>query len=135
VDAAGFPTGNPQAILSGGGLLPFGGNKGSAVAFMVEILSAALSGGRFGFEDHASQFPGAKTSHAGEFILDVDPRRTAGEEFFERVEQFLARLKRGGVLRLPAERRYQRRRDAELNGVCVPKERFEALMRLAGSVE
>ncbi|HMK68994.1 MAG TPA: Ldh family oxidoreductase, partial [Stellaceae bacterium] len=62
IDAEGRSTGDPKAIMAGGALLPFGGHKGSAIAVMVEIMSAALTGGRFGFEDRSAQFPGAEST-------------------------------------------------------------------------
>src|SRR2546425_7547809 len=36
VDRSGEPTTNPQAIVDGGALLPFGGHKGSSIAMMIE---------------------------------------------------------------------------------------------------
>ncbi len=50
VDAQGRPTTDPKAVLDGGAYVPFGGPKGASIAFMVEILAAALSGSPFGFE-------------------------------------------------------------------------------------
>ena len=59
VDAGGQPTQDPQAILQGGALLPFGGHKGSALSMMVELLAAALTGGDFSFGFSWAQHPGA----------------------------------------------------------------------------
>src|SRR5690606_30733895 len=59
VDRDGNPTTDPSAVLDGGALLPFGGHKGSSIAMMMEIMSAALSGGDFSFEVDWSGFPGA----------------------------------------------------------------------------
>ena len=84
VDAEGHPTTDPNAVLKGGAMLPFAGHKGSAIALMVEIMAAALTGGRFGFEDHSVDFPGAETSNAGELIILIDPRHFAGADFAER---------------------------------------------------
>jgi len=89
----GAATIDPHALLEGGALLPFGGAKGAAIAFMVEILSAAVTGGRFGFDDRVAEHPGGKTSNAGQLVVVVDPVQTAGEQFFDRVEEFLARLR------------------------------------------
>lgn len=132
VDAAGVPTIDPNAILRGGGLVPFGGYKGAAIAFMVEVLSAAVTGGRFGFDDRVSQFPGGKTSHAGELLIILDPLRTVGEGYFDRIEELLARLRRSGVERLPGDQRYLRRRKSAEDGISVPRERYEMMMRLGG---
>src|SRR5436305_4067871 len=45
LDADGLPTTDPRAVLDGGSILPFGGHKGSSIAFMIEILAGALTGG------------------------------------------------------------------------------------------
>ena len=50
MDASGAPTNNPQAILDGGTMLPFGGYKGSAIAMMIELLAGGLIGQVFSFE-------------------------------------------------------------------------------------
>src|SRR5262249_25677309 len=81
LDAEGNPSTDPAAILDGGALLPFGGPKGASIAFMIEVLAAALTGGRFGFQDESASFPGAQTSKAGQFLLLIDPTRSAGDAF------------------------------------------------------
>ncbi|HYW23085.1 MAG TPA: Ldh family oxidoreductase [Terriglobales bacterium] len=54
IDASGGPATDPQAVFDGGALLPLGstrelgGHKGYALAMMVDVLSAALSGANWG---------------------------------------------------------------------------------------
>lgn len=43
LDSAGQATTDPDAAIKGGGLLPFAGHKGSALAFLVELLAGGLS--------------------------------------------------------------------------------------------
>ena len=43
LDKDGNITSNPLAVLSGGGLLPFAGFRGSGIAFTVELLGGALT--------------------------------------------------------------------------------------------
>lgn len=50
VDRDGNPTNDPNDVLYGGALLPFGGHKGSSLAMMIEIMGAALAGGDYSFE-------------------------------------------------------------------------------------
>ena len=128
IDAAGNPTVDPSAFLQGGAFLPFGGYKGSSIAFMVEILAAAVTGGRFGFDDRVAAFPGGKTSHAGQFVMVFDPIRTAGPEFFERTEELLAQLRASGVERLPGDRRYSCRQKSLTEGITVPALHYELMM-------
>lgn len=46
IDPDGFPTTDPEQALAGA-VLPFGGPKGSAIAFVIDILSGVLTGAAF----------------------------------------------------------------------------------------
>jgi LDH2 family malate/lactate/ureidoglycolate dehydrogenase len=46
IDPEGFPTTDPQQALAGA-MLPFGGPKGSAISFIVDILCGVLTGAAF----------------------------------------------------------------------------------------
>jgi delta1-piperideine-2-carboxylate reductase len=130
IDAEGRPTTDPKAIMAGGALLPFGGHKGSAIAAMVEILAAALTGGRFGFEDSSAKYPGAESSNAGQSIVLVDPSATAGTAFAGRVDELFSRLMSVGVSRLPGDRRYAARRKADREGILVEQKTYDYLRSL-----
>ena len=127
VDATGKATADPDAVLKDGALLPYGGIKGSSLAFMVEVL-ATLGGARFGFEDTSGKIPGAVTSNAGQFLMLVDPRRF-GDGFIDRIEALIAELRDAGTGRLPSDLRYERRRVAERDGIDVSPEMHEYLKR------
>ena len=130
IDAKGRATTDPKAIMAGGALLPFGGHKGSALAAMIEILAAALTGGRFGFEDRSADFAGAESSNAGQSLIVIDPATTAGSGFAERVEELFTQLAEAGVSRLPADRRYAARRKAERDGIVVDAKTYDYLRSL-----
>jgi delta1-piperideine-2-carboxylate reductase len=129
-NAEGQPTTSPAAILDGGALLPFGGNKGASIAVMVEILAAALTGAPFGFEDES---PGATatTSKGGQFLLLVDPSR-AGSRFGERVNMLVGAVLEAGAARLPGDRRYQQRKHSLAAGVRLTESEYARLLDLAG---
>jgi len=129
VDRDGNPTRDPQKIIDGGALLPFGGHKGFLIALMGEALSAALTGSRFGFEDTSMNFPGAQTSNAGQTLILIDPQRTAGDGFALRVEELLEALADAGISRLPGDRRYRQRETAARNGIPVADEFLKLLER------
>ena len=50
VDSTGKPTTDPDKVVNGGFLYPVGGPKGYALAIIVDVLSALLSGGAVGKE-------------------------------------------------------------------------------------
>ena len=130
LDAEGQATTDPKAVLDGGAMLPFGGHKGSGIAFMVEILAAAVTGGRFGFEDGSAAFPGAQTSNAGECVILIDPARTGGPDVGSRIAGLLEGLAGAGASRLPGDARYARRRKSIAEGISIPTETYETVQRL-----
>jgi delta1-piperideine-2-carboxylate reductase len=130
LDAKGRPTTNPRAMLDGGSALPFAGHKGSSIAFMIEIVAGALTGGCFGFEDRSDEYLGAQTSKAGQTVILIDPRRVPGNRYFERIESLFAALAESGVERLPAERRYARRERALRDGIAVRDRDWARLQEL-----
>ncbi|MGM0569892.1 Ldh family oxidoreductase [Marinobacter sp.] len=119
VDAQGQPTCDPQRILDGGALLPFGGYKGSALSMMVELMAAALTGGNFSFEFDWSGHPGAKTPWTGELLIVIDPARGAGSNFADRTETLVQAMVGAGQARQPGDRRYRQRAESERLGVAI----------------
>ena len=115
VNALGKPTTSAREILEGGALLPFGGVKGASIAFMVEVLAAALGGGVFGFESPAK---GALPSKGGQFLMIIDPRR-AGADVGTRVESLVRAIHDAGSPTMPGTRRYARREKAATDGIAV----------------
>ena len=47
LDAMGHPTTDPQALIDGGAMLPFGGVKGAALSMLMDIFGGVLSGAAF----------------------------------------------------------------------------------------
>lgn len=129
-DARGQPSTSPKDILNGGALSPFGGHKGASLAVMVEILSAALSGGPFGFEDN-SPTGAATTSLGGQFLLLIDPRVSV-DDFYTRIEGLIAAIIEAGAEKLPGDRRYAIRAQSRTAGVQVDRSALQTLLVLAG---
>lgn len=131
VDRDGQPTCDPQAILDGGALLPFGGHKGSALSMMVELLAAALTGGNFSFEFDWSQHLGAKTPWTGQLVIVIDPTKAEGSRFAERSRELVEQMQAVGLTRMPGERRLREREASARDGVSVTAQEFEQLQVLA----
>ena len=133
VDRKGLPTTDPDAVIQGGALLPFGGAKGSSIAFMVEILGGVLSGSILGFEERSLTTPGAVTSKSGQFVLLIDPRRSVGDQFSARVMELMNAICASGVERLPSFRRYEHRRIAERDGIVLAPDQLRHLEAAEGA--
>ena len=104
VDAQGNPTRDPAKAFDGA-LLPFGGPKGYALALMVEIMSAALTGASLAIEASSLFTPDGPAPRLGQSFLIMDPAATAGASFVDRVEQLLTFITDQPGTRLPGDRR------------------------------
>ena len=109
LDCEGRDTEDPQTILDGGVLLPFGGYKGSALSLMVELLSAGLMGENFSDEAKEADNGDGAPARGGEFLLAMSPQKLAGSGWAEHSQVFFTRLEALGGTRLPGSRRPQNR--------------------------
>jgi (2R)-3-sulfolactate dehydrogenase (NADP+) len=132
LDAAGHPTTDASAALDGT-MLPIGGAKGAALALVVELLAAALTGSHYAFE--ASSFFDAEgpPPHVGQLILVIDPAPFAGPGFLARVETLLAAMIEDDGVRLPGDRRLATRARLARDGIPVPAALMDELRRRAGA--
>jgi len=119
VDSAGRPSTDPHAVLAGGALNTFGGYKGSSIALMVELMAGALTGGQLSFENDFGDCVGAQTPKAGQLLMVIDPTRGGNTGFAQRVSHLCSRLIDAGQDRLPGQRRYASRRNAERFGIPI----------------
>ena len=132
VDRHGQPTTAPAQMLDGGALCTFGGHKGSALAMMVEILAAALTGGNFSFGFDWSGHPGAKTPRTGQLLIVIDPSLQYGNNFASRIEALVSAMRQAGQERQPGERRYLQRAASARDGIPIPSAELHRLRTLAG---
>jgi (2R)-3-sulfolactate dehydrogenase (NADP+) len=118
VDENGRATTDAQAALKGA-LQPIGGAKGAALALMVEVLAAALTGAHFAFEASSFLLAEGPPPAVGQFLVAIDPGAFAGEmEFTERMVALVQAIDGDGA-RLPGSRRLALRERAERLGVAV----------------
>jgi LDH2 family malate/lactate/ureidoglycolate dehydrogenase len=92
IDPEGRPTTDARAALAGA-VLPFGGPKGSAISFIIDILSGVLTGASFAL--HLNTLEDLKTEqNLGQVFAAV---RTdlflPAEEFARRVDEIMRMLK------------------------------------------
>ena len=129
-DELDLTTTDPEAAL-GGSMVPMGEAKGAALALMVEVLAAALTGGRFGFE--ASSFLNAEgpPPDVGQLLIAVDIRATAGEAFLDRMETLAETMLAQEGVRLPGSSRLARREAAAREGVALSDATLAELRALA----
>ena len=131
IDSEGKPTTDPKKALEGA-MLPIGDAKGSALALMVEILSAALTGSKFGFE--ASSFLNAEgdAPGVGQFIIAIDPSFFSGESFADRTETIIESILEQPSTRLPGNKRLEKRKLLESSRtITISKQLFQKIKKLS----
>jgi len=116
LDAAGRPTTDPDAALAGT-MLPVGDAKGTALAMMVELLAAGLTGSNFAAE--ASSFLDAEgpPPGTGQLVIAFDPAAFGGS--LARFGVLIASIESQPGARLPGTRRLAARRKAAREGLPV----------------
>ncbi len=107
----GEKTDDPSQIVDGGVLLTFGDYKGSAIAMMIELLSAGLVGDLFSFEAKDEDNNDGGPARGGEFIMAISPQLIAGDNWSEHANKFFDQMKSLQGVRLPGERRHKNRKD------------------------
>jgi (2R)-3-sulfolactate dehydrogenase (NADP+) len=130
LDGEGRPTTDATAALAGT-MLPLGDAKGAALALMVEILAAALTGASFAAE--ASSFfddQGAPPG-VGQCLIALDPGPFSDGRFLDRLEVLLAMIDNEPGARLPGTRRLTLRHKAAAGGIEVPPALLERIRQIA----
>ena len=120
VDARGNATTDAATAVKGA-MLPFGEAKGAALALMVEMLAAGLTGGRFARE--ATSFLDAEGGppETGQLIIAIDATAlsvTASARFAE----LAGLVAHDADARLPGTRRLQLREEAATRGLRIDRE-------------
>jgi (2R)-3-sulfolactate dehydrogenase (NADP+) len=119
LDSDGNPTTDAAKALSGT-MIPLGDAKGAALALMVEVLAACLTGANLAFE--ASSFldgEGAPPA-TGQLIVAIDPAAFGHARFGERMATLIDAIERQPGARLPGSRRYANRARAARDGIMIP---------------
>ncbi|NQU59562.1 MAG: Ldh family oxidoreductase [Rhodospirillales bacterium] len=115
-----------------GSLLPIGDAKGAALALMVEILTATMTGSNYGFEASSFFSADGPPPNTGQFFILFNPESLGGEGFAGRIEVLMAAILNQPGTRLPGDRRLENRRKAEKDGVDIPDALLADLKARAG---
>lgn len=117
LDRHGHPTTDPEAALAGT-MLPIGEAKGTALALMVEMFAATMTGANFSADAGSFFTATGDKPGTGQFLLAFDPPQGVG--FAERVEMLLRAVEQMEGARLPGSRRTQSIERAQRVGLDVP---------------
>ncbi|MCB1548531.1 MAG: Ldh family oxidoreductase [Hyphomicrobiaceae bacterium] len=133
VDANGKPTTDAKAAMAGT-LTPLGGAKGSALAFMVEVLGAALMGSNFGFEASSFFTGDGPPPCVGQLIVAIDAEGFAGSgTFADRMAVLAEAIEGDPGARLPGMKRLSMRAKAKADGIGVEAALLEQVRKIAAA--
>jgi LDH2 family malate/lactate/ureidoglycolate dehydrogenase len=139
LDANAEPTTDPTPFSHAASLTPLGGYKGYGIAFMIEVLSAILTGAATRWEVLSWTFsdPSKPTGHGAAFIaVNIASFMPVGQ-FKERMDQTIREIraseKTDGAERiyLPGEIEWERREKSLADGIDLPDDVVASLRGLA----
>ena len=129
LDAEGQPTTDPEAALAGS-MVPIGEAKGTALALVVEILSAVFTGANPSREVSSFFTAEGPPPGSGQFLLALKPHDRAA--FADRLEAVLTSIEGLEGARLPGRRRTHTLAKAMADGLDVPVGYLDTARKLAG---
>lgn len=115
----GAPTTDAEVALKGT-MVAMGDAKGAALALVVEILAAGLTGANFATE--ATNFFDAEGAPpgTGQLILAFSPPAFGGDGFAARMATLAGLIEAQDGTRLPGRRRFANREKAQRDGIVLP---------------
>ncbi|TWF52834.1 Ldh family oxidoreductase [Neorhizobium alkalisoli] len=128
-DVDGNPTTDPFAAMKGT-MAPSGGAKGAALALMVEVLSAGLTGAHFSHEASSLFDEKGPPPSLGHSIIAIDPDASTGGGTTERIAHLAAEMAGQDGVRLPGKRGRGLRSEAVLKGLTLEDDVMEAIKAL-----
>lgn len=126
-DKDGQPTTDARAGLAGS-MAPFGDYKGAALALMVDILAAGVTGSSFTFQASSSAHTLGDPPNLGQFLIAIDPAAFGGIDFEMRLETLLSAMLSQEGVRLPGDRRIAKRLEARHGGVSISDKLYQRLL-------
>lgn len=136
IDTEGYPTTDPEKAAKGA-LSPFGGVKGYALSFILEILAGSLVNAAVGKEVHGTLEPKSFCTK-GDFMIALDPGAyTPPEEFKSRVKKFITELKTSKKapgfteILVPGEPEFRTREKRLKGGIPIADEVWNELKQIS----
>ncbi|WP_296038953.1 Ldh family oxidoreductase [uncultured Agrobacterium sp.] len=116
LDTGGHPTTDATKAVEGT-MMPFGEAKGAALALMVEILAAGITGAHYAFEASSLLDDKGAPPALGQTIIVIDPKASGGADVLPRIALLAEMIGSDPGARLPGKRGATQRRLALANGV------------------
>jgi (2R)-3-sulfolactate dehydrogenase (NADP+) len=116
--ANGAQTTDPKEAL-GGSMLPAGDAKGAALALMVEILSATLTGANHSYDSSSFFDAEGDPPGVGQFLIAINAKTVGGPGFTSRLEMLISAILGQAGTRMPGETRLKNRAKCAVQGFGI----------------
>ncbi|MBO0905187.1 Ldh family oxidoreductase [Jiella sonneratiae] len=126
LDREGRPTTDPEAALAGT-MVPMGDAKGAALALMVEMLAAGLTGANYAYEASSLFDDKGDPPGLGQFLIVMDPAALGGAGAVRRLTDLAGEIAGEAATRLPGRRGLEARRRAASEGIVVEDDVMAAI--------
>ena len=126
LDEDGNPTMDAEAGLAGS-MAPAGGVKGFSMGLLVEVLCAALAGGKLGPDQGSFTEDDGKPIDNGQFFVAFDPGKFSGGRFEETISKLMASIIDQDGARLPNARRTANKKRISQEGLKIDLELYKIL--------
>ncbi|RWX76573.1 Ldh family oxidoreductase [Neorhizobium lilium] len=128
-DVDGNPTTDAVAAMKGT-MAPSGGAKGAALALMVEVLAAGLTGAHFSHQASSLFDEKGPPPSLGQAIIAIDPSAAAGAGAARRLADLAHEMARQDGVRLPGRRGRGLRAEAAKHGIKIEDDVMAAIKAL-----
>ncbi|MBO6578447.1 MAG: Ldh family oxidoreductase [Thalassospira sp.] len=129
LDVDGNPTTDAVKAIDGT-MIPAGGVKGAALAMMVELLAAGLTGAQFGHQSSSLFDDKGAPPALGQLIIAIDPKATGGVGVMDHLAYIANEIAAEEGVRLPGRRGKQARALAEAEGLEVEDDVMETISQI-----
>ena len=138
LDSLGRPTTDPQSVINGGTMLPFGGVKGAALAMLMDILCGVFTGAAFGGDVGNPHKTFDRPQNVGHCFICMRPDLFMPlVEFKARMDELIRRTKSQpradgfDEILIPGEREARTERERLVKGIPLSPEVYDSLIKEA----
>ncbi len=132
LDADGAPTTDAKAALAGT-MVPLGDAKGTALALMVEMLVAGLTGANFGYEQTSYFDADGAPPGTGQLMIAIDPAAFGGVRAVARFTELADAVAGTAGARLPGRRRHEIRERLMRDGIPADSALVDEIRKIGAS--
>jgi (2R)-3-sulfolactate dehydrogenase (NADP+) len=128
-DTEGRPTTDAKAALAGT-MAPLGDAKGTALALMVELLAAGLTGANFAAEQSSFFDDRGPAPGTGQLMIAIDPQAFGGVRAVARFTEIAEAVAGSGDARVPGRRRQELRARLRRDGIPADRDLIDEIEKI-----